>query len=155
TSPVSVIRPIAPEGSPSVNHKLLSGPTAIPDGEEPGTANALTSPLGVILPISCVFGPSVNQKLPSGPWVIPSFPGPPPPQTAGVSKYVNRSSQTPTALQIREYGQWSKSTALVTAEQVPTRELSAQLWQGPAHASSQHTWSTQNPDAHCDACPQG
>src|SRR5262249_30984276 len=68
--PEGVIRPIlALPGS--VNHKLRSGPTVMPDGRltAAGKGNSVMPPAGVILPILFPVV-SVNQRFPSGPATI-------------------------------------------------------------------------------------
>ena len=59
--------------SPSVNHRLPSGPAVSAIGADPavGVGNSVTTPDGVIRPILFVFA-SANQRLPSGPVAMPS-----------------------------------------------------------------------------------
>jgi hypothetical protein len=55
-----------------VNHRLVSGPAAIPTGPLLGLAiaNSVMSPVGVIRPIRPGFSISVNHRLPSRPAAI-------------------------------------------------------------------------------------
>src|SRR5215831_14632504 len=68
--PDGVIRPIL-ELPGSVNHRLRSGPTVMPEGRPTavGKANSVIIPAGVIRPILFALV-SVNQTFPSGPAVI-------------------------------------------------------------------------------------
>ena len=71
-APAVVIRPIrfAPH---SVNHRLPSGPDAMPNNPpgSVGIGNSVTIPAGVIRPIQVVLPvPPVNHTLPSGPAAI-------------------------------------------------------------------------------------
>ena len=73
TTPVGVIRPMPPFSS--VNHRLPSGPVAIPSGRLPGVIpaeNSWTAPAGVMSPMRPAS--SANQTLPSGPPVMPRGP---------------------------------------------------------------------------------
>src|SRR5208283_1029706 len=68
-----VIRPIRPGFADSVNHKLPSGPTAMPKDSLFGVnplLNSVTAPLVVIRPIAPSPPDSVNHRSPSGPVVI-------------------------------------------------------------------------------------
>src|SRR5688500_16111881 len=73
-TPPVVIRPIWLPAR-SVNHRLPSGPAAIPKGSlaAVGTGNSVMTPPGVMRPIR-LPALSVTQRLPSGPATIPAGP---------------------------------------------------------------------------------
>ena len=72
-TPAGVMRP---SPARSVNHRLPSGPTAMPEGDAfgVGVAKSVTTPAVVMRPMRLATG-SVNHKLPSGPAVMKPRPG--------------------------------------------------------------------------------